>query len=105
MNIELIEAINKDMAMQLPDNIALNELQNKLKEYIDHLVQHNFEKLVSLLYRIDVSESKLKQLLQNNGGKDAAEIIAQLIVERQLQKIKTRKEFKQKGTSSEEEKW
>jgi hypothetical protein len=105
MDNELIEIINKDLAIELPVDIDTNELQEKLKQYINHLIQHNFEKLVTLLYRIDVSEIKLKQLLQQESNKDAGEIIAQLIIERQLQKIKTRNQFKPEGNTSEEEKW
>ena len=57
---------------------------------INHLITHDFHKLVALLYRIDVNEKRLKQLLQERSGANTGEMIAQLIVERQLQKIKTR---------------
>lgn len=105
MDIELIESINKDLAIELPENIRLDEAKEKLKQYINDLIQHDFEKLVSTLYRIDVNEAKLKQVLQHNPEVDAANIITQLIIERELQKIKTRRQFKQEDNNSEEEKW
>jgi hypothetical protein len=59
-----------------------------------------------LLYRIDVSEPKLKQMLKENPGKDAGEMIALLIIERQLQKLKSREQFKKPGNKiSDEDKW
>jgi len=61
---------------------------------------------VSILYRIDVNERKLKFLLQENVGEDAAVIIADLIIERQLQKIKSREAFRQNWSDEDgEEKW
>jgi hypothetical protein len=105
MNNELIETINKSLGIDLPDNIDLNDLQKKLNQYINHLIKNDFEKLVMLLYRIDVSEIKLKQLLQQNNKKDASEIISKLIIERQLQKIKTRNQFKQEKNNDGEERW
>jgi len=105
MDKELIESINKDLAIELPEKISIEETKEKLKQHINDLIQHDFEKLVTLLYRIDVNETKLKQLLQQNSNVDAAEIITSLIIERQLQKIKSRNQFKQQDNISEDEKW
>jgi hypothetical protein len=103
---ELIQTINKELAIQLPEKISPEELRNLLKEEINHLIQNDFQKLVSVLYRIDVNERKLKYLLQENVGEDAAVIIADLIIERQLQKIKSRRQFgRRDDTISDEEKW
>lgn len=103
---ELVLQINKELAIELPDRLTAEELQQKLAAHINHLIQHHFEQLVSLLYRIDVSEAKIKSLLQNEPGKNAGNLIAVLIIERQLQKIKTRQQFKQSGNDfDEEEKW
>jgi uncharacterized protein YtpQ (UPF0354 family) len=40
-----------------------------------------------------VDESRLKDLLKTNDGEDAGKIIARLIIERQRQKVQTRKVF------------
>ena len=105
-NNELVLQINKELAIELPEKISLEELQSKLAVHINFLIQHHFEKLVSLLYRIDVSEGKIKSLLQNEPGKNAGDLIAVLIIERQLQKIKTRQQYKQRGDDFDEvEKW
>ena len=53
-----------------------------LMAYINDCIQHDFNKLVQLLYRIDVSEEKLKYILQLNPNEDAAKLIAAVIVER-----------------------
>jgi hypothetical protein len=103
---ELIQTINKELAIQLPEQLSLEELRRLLKKEINHLIQNDFQKLVNILYRIDVNERKLKYLLQENVGEDAPVIIADLIIERQLQKIKSRGQFNQRDDSiSDEEKW
>jgi len=102
---ELIHDVNNNLAIELPDNISLTELHLQLAKYINHLILVNFEKLVSLLYRIDVSESKLKQLLKDHPGEDAGKIMATLIIERQMQKIKLRKQKKPGPDIPDTEKW
>lgn len=65
---------------------ALNEIEqlapNDLIAYINDCINHDFNKLVQLLYRIDVSEQKLKNILQSHPNEDAAKLIAAVIVER-----------------------
>jgi hypothetical protein len=105
-NQELILQINKELAMEISQQITAEELQNRLAIYINDLIRHHFEKLVSLLYRIDVSEAKIKLLLQDQTDKNAADIIAALIIERQLQKIKSRRQFSQPNNrDTDAEKW
>ena len=48
MENELIETINKDLAIELPSSIDINELKEKLKEYCNHLIKTNFEKMVGV---------------------------------------------------------
>ena len=65
---------------------AFSELEqlgpSDLIAYINDCIQNDFNKLVQLLYRIDVSEEKLKYILQLNPNEDAAKLIAAVIIER-----------------------
>ena len=89
--------------LQLLNN---SDFLNELAVEINQLILTNFERLVQLLYRIDVSEMKLKNLLKENPNEDAGKLIATLIIERQIQKLKYRSEH---STTNEEdtneEKW
>jgi hypothetical protein len=105
MNKDLIPAIKESLQIDLPENIPLEALKEKLSVYINELILSDFQKLVSILYRVDVSEIKLKTLLKENPGNDAGRIIAELIIERQLQKIKSREEYRRDSTISDDEKW
>ena len=93
---ELIEIINKHIDTAFAEDTSMQELQQKLIAYINDLIQTDFQKLVTILYRVDVDENKLKTILKNEAGKDAADIIAGLIIEREMQKIQTRKQFSSK---------
>ena len=65
--------------------------------YINDCIQHDFNKLVQLLYRIDVSEEKLKYILQLNPNEDAAKLIAAVIIERLAATKAARASFSRTG--------
>lgn len=102
---ELIQSISNDLAIDLPPKITREELAEKLSAYINQLINNNFQQLVFVLYRVDINETALKHLLKENPGENAGKIIAGLIIDRQLQKIKSRKKFKSKEDIPDDEKW
>src|ERR1700759_2938466 len=71
--------------------LTANELEAQLAEKINALIQRDFGALVQLLYRIDVSEVRLRRMLNDESGEDAGLLIARLIMERQWQKIESRR--------------
>jgi len=103
---ELIQLLNNELPVEIAANISYEEIHEKLSVYINNLIKNDFDKLIAYLYRIDVSEQKLKSLLQQNPDENAGDIIATLIIERQQQKIKTRQQFSQRDNNFDsEEKW
>ena len=105
-NTELIKLVNEEMTIDLPEKISFEEIREQLSQNVNDLIVKDFQKLVSILYRVDISESKLRQLLKEENHEDAGKIIADMIIERQLQKIKTRQQFKQPNKNIDEsEKW
>lgn len=105
-NDELIRLLNNELPVNISERIPYDEIHARLADYINKLIKNDFDKLISYLYRIDVNEQKLKTLLQQNPGEDAGNIIADLIIERQQQKIKTREQYSRRNNDfDEEEKW
>jgi len=101
---QVLQEVSKEL------EIIVNEKDHSfakqiLAEKIDHLINNDFQKLVSILYRMDVSETKLKQLLSENPGTNAALIITDLMIERQEQKIISRQQFRRDENVSDDEKW
>ena len=102
----LVQQVNKELALMLPEKISYEELYSKLSAHLNELIRKDFEKLISLLYRIDISEAKIKSLLKEHQQANAGDIIATLIIERQQQKIKSRELFSKRDDDfNEEEKW
>ncbi|HJV20400.1 MAG TPA: hypothetical protein VJ552_11025 [Sediminibacterium sp.] len=89
------------------DIAAFEQLNRQdLVNTINDLILHDFEKLVFVLYRIDVNEAKIKSLLATKTDTNAAELIADAIIERLKQKKAAKEIFKQHNhIESEEEKW
>jgi hypothetical protein len=91
----------------ITDLQALEKMKMEdLIAHINQLIAHDFSKLVYLLYAVDVPEKKLKQLLAENPRENAGKIIAQLMLERQEQKRKSREQFRQNPDDiPEDERW
>lgn len=105
-NQDIIPLLNKEMSLQLPGQITMEELEQELTNHINHLINTDFEKLIFYLYRIDVNETKMKKLLQQEDGVNAGQLIARLIIDRQLQKIKSRAENRTDAVDNEDaERW
>ncbi|MEZ5007289.1 MAG: hypothetical protein R2753_03940 [Chitinophagales bacterium] len=98
MNTELSTLQNSVVQLLVSPNEveafdSYEQLRNWLIENIEWLLDHDFERLLSVLYRIDVSEIRVRKLIEQNEGEDAAGIMADLILERQAQKIESRKKY------------
>lgn len=77
----------------------------KLVNCITVLINTNFPALIQLLYRLDISENKLKENLTNNPGNNSAAIISTIIIERQVEKIISRENIKMNDSQNDEERW
>ena len=107
-NNSLQEIANAIPEFQLELNsggYSYDEFKKLLATKINFLINSNFSKLVGILYRLDISEKKLKELLAKASDTPAGDVIATMIIERQIQKIESRKKFWHEGNISDDEKW
>ncbi len=75
-----------------PDSIQEQFLN--LAVFLEQLIESDFNALLSILYRIDVSESKVRTALANNEAKEnAGTILARLLIEREEEKIAFRAKY------------
>jgi hypothetical protein len=107
MEIEnlLRQSISDDFSIEASSTFTFDQFKSILQERINYLINHDFHRLASILYRVDVSESKLRKLLHDHSDEAAGNIISELIIERQLQKIKSREQFKSQEEIPDDEKW
>jgi hypothetical protein len=84
--------------------ISLLELEklstSQLADFVNECIKSDFSRLVQLLYRIDVSEQKLKTILLANPNEDAGKLIAAIIVERLAATKKARESFSNNNNTS-----
>ncbi len=94
--LKVIEMTNKDVGLSISPTVIpdYTELIKELARAIQYLIDKDFEKLMHILYRIDVSEAKVKAAFGLE--QDVAEQIALLIIEREEQKVITREKYRNK---------
>jgi hypothetical protein len=105
IDTDLIPVLKESFEIDLPGDISDEMLRQRLSSHINSLIESDFQKLVSILYRVDVDEQKLGSLLKENTSMNAGDIIADLIIERQLQKIRSRQQFRRDENINDDEKW
>jgi hypothetical protein len=94
----------------LSSEFELSGLEEKdfitcLADTINYLIQNDFSRLVQILYRKDVSETKLREMLAGHPDEDAGLIIGQLLIEREKKRMESRVRFKKNDNISDDEKW
>lgn len=98
---EIAEIISKDFdkagvssLLSKGDFDSLAELKKFLSKKIAKLLETNYEKLINILYRIDINEETLNELFSNRNREPIPPRLADLIIERQLQKIHIRNMYR-----------
>lgn len=86
-------------------NLWLSYSKEQLTAAINDLINTDFDALITLLYRLDVDEQKVKSTLSSHPDANAGLLLAELILERQAQKEKTKQQFTQHHPIDEKDKW
>ena len=92
------QLIRKDLGLEDPFEFENNErdddrLVTFLSNQVNYLLDHDFNKLLNALYRIDIPENKVKELLHSSKQGEIAKNIAIAIIEREKQKVITRQQY------------
>lgn len=71
------------------------DLLEQLSTYLNELINRDFNAVVQILYRMDVSEMKVREKLANSVSVETAGLIlAHLLIQRELEKMKWRERYK-----------
>lgn len=65
-----------------------------LKERIDYLLDHQFNELLNMLYRIDINESLVNAILYQPSPDRISKDLAEAVLRRQRQKVLTRLRYR-----------
>lgn len=82
------------------DGVSEDELLNILTQQVAYLMDRRLDYLLSLLYRLDILEPKIKAVLYNQEIIEPARGLAQLIMDRQKERVATRAKYKTEGDGS-----
>lgn len=75
---------------------AYDELFGQIEPQIRKLIDTNRSKFMGILYRIDLSDEQVRKAISDNGSEPFSEIITDLIIRRELQKVVIRSHYSKK---------
>jgi len=78
--------------LQAKEEISYDQAFLMIVRVVEDLLSKDFNGLINVLYRIDISEEKLKGALALSNDNPAS-VIAKMILDRQLQKVALRKKY------------
>lgn len=84
--------------INIDDMSSFEELKKYLTEKISLMMDKNFDMLLSSLYRIDISEEKITSLFSASNREFIPEKLAELVIERQIQKIYYRNLYRKQAS-------
>lgn len=95
------DLISKDLQLEGDDELIgvedipdINNFHKKLSILIAYLMENDMHRLLNAMYRLDVSEARFHEAMQRLSKEEVASHIADLVLERELQKVKTRLHYK-----------
>ncbi len=89
--------VKNDYSSLVPNNDyeRLEEFRKYLTDKMKDMLDKNYNLLINTLYRIDISEKKLSELFSAKNKDSIPQKLADLIIERQIEKINYRKRYRE----------
>lgn len=89
--------LKSDLEVEIDEkeNISEGDLLDAISDRVLYLLETNPELLFSYMYRLDVLEHKMQFALNQQTAIPPHQALAQLILDRQKQRIITKRKFKQ----------
>lgn len=94
---ELSKALAAKWDMEINEDSTLRGLEEILAKRLAELLDHDFERLVQAMYRLDVDESKFELAISRSSVKERATALAQLVLQREIQRLEFRKKYQGGG--------
>jgi hypothetical protein len=93
-----VQQLQKDLSWQnlelpLSDQYDAEETLKKLAALVEYLEQGQHQSLMNILYRVDISEQQIQQVMQSTLDETFAQVVARMLCYRCLQKVMTKHHF------------
>lgn len=92
---ETQEMVARDFELDMPSFLTEEELLEALTAHVAYMMERQMEYLLSALYRMDVAEQRVNAALHPDAPVPPARGIAVLIVERQRERLRTKRAYRQ----------
>ncbi|NBC15747.1 MAG: hypothetical protein GVY18_00350 [Bacteroidetes bacterium] len=90
----LADALGADV----PDApLTLDDVRRYLEQQVRRLLDRHPERLMHVLYRVDVDERAVMRLMAESPPGQLARDLAELLLQRHLQKLETRRRYRDAG--------
>jgi hypothetical protein len=76
------------------NQLAYTELTSQVVPIIGKLINHDYERLLSLMYKIDLNEKEINIIISDFSKQETILEITHLILERELKKVVIKQYFK-----------
>lgn len=103
-----VKSIQKDFELdssELESVDGWEELQKRVERIVSYMVDHNMGDFLNMLYIMDVSESKIRRALAETAPAETIKEISRIIIERELEKVESRANYRERGFTDEDERW
>jgi hypothetical protein len=101
-DITIITSLQQQWDLQMQDAITEEELLHMLADRIAVLLDRDAETFFQLMYKLDIPEQKLHDAFNTA---NPPQIIAVLVYQRQLQKMESRKHFRESNGGDDDMRW
>ena len=82
--------------LERADTLTLEDVRRFLILQIEALLNRNLSLLMHILYRVDVAERAVKEAFSTATPEELPGVLADLLIERQLAKLRTRRAYREK---------
>lgn len=76
-----------ELRLSESDIVTVEQLRTKLDEAFEWLLERDEQRLLQLLYRIDLGEEKLQHAMRNNQDQSLHALLSDLVLRREAQKV------------------
>lgn len=97
---ETLDALARQLdlgVVDAPDRLTLDDVRRYLEDHVARLLDRNPSLLMSILYRVDVAERDVQRVLREAPPPRIPARLAELLIERQLLKVRVRRAYRQAG--------
>ena len=98
-DFQKLKSLNRELSSQWkiePTSSAkMAELEALLSKRLIELISTDFERLVQVMYRMDVKESKFASAMAQPDLESQAGLLARIVIEREMARIETRIKYSQ----------